>query len=119
MTDRALGRATMRRRPYVAPRSLKPGDRVAITYSIEQFADILRNERRRARRSAAEARELGARLREVTSPDGNDGGTATTYRCRDCGETWTWRNTPDGDRGLAETQALHGGQLYPIGATQP
>ncbi|WPH57944.1 hypothetical protein SEA_RAYTHEFIREFLY_69 [Gordonia phage RayTheFireFly] len=109
----------MRRRPYVAPRSLKPGDRVAITYSVEQFADILRRERRRARRSAAEARELGARLREVTSPDGTDGGTATVYRCRDCGEMWTWRNTPDGERGLAETQALHGGQLYPIGAVQP
>lgn len=49
-----------------------------------------------------------------TPPDGSeDGGTAATYRCRDCGETWTWRNTPDGERGLAETQALHGGQLYP------
>lgn len=43
----------------------------------------------------------------------DNGGTATTYRCRDCGETWTWRNTPDGERGLADTQALHGGQLYP------
>ncbi|QKY80060.1 hypothetical protein SEA_DOGGS_60 [Gordonia phage Doggs] len=41
-------------------------------------------------------------------------GTVTTYRCRDCGETWTWRNTPDGARGLAETQALHGGQLYRV-----
>lgn len=45
--------------------------------------------------------------------DDRDRGTVTTYRCRDCGETWTWRNTPEGERGLAETQALHGGQLYP------
>ncbi|AZV00794.1 exonuclease [Gordonia phage Kiko] len=42
-------------------------------------------------------------------------GTVTTYRCRDCGGTWVWRNTPEGVRRLAETQVIHGGQLYPIG----
>ena len=74
MTDRALGRATMRRRPYVAPRSFKPGDRVAITYSIEQFAEILRRERKRARRDAAASRDLAEQLgraRRAESKDSN------------------------------------------------
>ncbi len=52
-------------------------------------------------------------LADDTPPQPSEG-TATTYRCRDCGERWTWRNTPDGARGLAETQALHHGQLYPF-----
>ncbi|QLF84868.1 DNA polymerase III subunit [Gordonia phage BBQValindra] len=51
---------------------------------------------------------------DALSPPRRSEGTATTYRCRDCGGQWTWRNTPDGARGLAETQALHGGQLHPI-----
>ncbi|QHB37906.1 hypothetical protein SEA_OPIE_64 [Gordonia phage Opie] len=51
---------------------------------------------------------------DALSPPQPSEGTATTYRCRDCGGRWTWRNTPDGTRGLAETQALHGGQLHPI-----
>ncbi|AMS02983.1 DNA polymerase exonuclease subunit [Gordonia phage Schnabeltier] len=55
---------------------------------------------------------------DALSPPQPSEGTATTYRCRDCGGQWTWRNTPDGARGLAETQALHGGQLHPIEGDQ-
>lgn len=51
---------------------------------------------------------------DALSPPQPSDGTATTYRCRDCGGRWTWRNTPEGVRGLAETQAIHGGQLYPL-----
>ena len=51
---------------------------------------------------------------DALSPPQPSEGTATTYRCRDCGGQWTWRNTPDGARGLAETQALHGGHLRPV-----
>lgn len=51
---------------------------------------------------------------DALSPPQSPDGTSTTYRCRDCGAIWTWRNTQDGAHGLAETQALHDGQLYPI-----
>ncbi|QOC55926.1 DNA polymerase III subunit [Gordonia phage DirtyBoi] len=51
---------------------------------------------------------------DALTPPRPPDGTSTTYRCRDCGGRWTWRNTPDGERGLAETQALHGGQLYRV-----
>lgn len=34
-------------------------------------------------------------------------GTVTTYVCADCGETWTLRNTPDGDNRLHELLESH------------
>lgn len=99
----------MRRQFPRFPGRAHPGDRIVVTYTAEQFVAILRQERKRARAARAESAELRDRLTRIST------GTCTTYRCRDCGGTWTWRNTPEGDRALAEMQVTHGDQLVPIG----
>lgn len=42
-------------------------------------------------------------------------GTCTRYRCRGCGEEWTWRNTQEGRNAYARTNRQHDGELVPIG----
>lgn len=42
-------------------------------------------------------------------------GTCTRYRCRGCGEEWTWRNTQEGRNAYARTNRQHDGELVPVG----
>ncbi|AZF93636.1 hypothetical protein SEA_EYES_61 [Gordonia phage Eyes] len=58
MTDRALGRMTMRRNTPRVKRRLRPGDRVAITYTAEELHYLLQRERKRGRREAARDRSM-------------------------------------------------------------
>ncbi|QLF84871.1 hypothetical protein SEA_BBQVALINDRA_62 [Gordonia phage BBQValindra] len=56
MTDRALGRMTMRRNTPRVKRRLQRTDRVAITYTAEEFHFLLQRERKRGRSDAARDR---------------------------------------------------------------
>ncbi|QPO17077.1 hypothetical protein SEA_DEXDERT_81 [Gordonia phage Dexdert] len=42
------------------------------------------------------------------------GGTVTRYRCRKCGEVWTWRNTQEGRNDYARQQYRHDGMLEEV-----
>ncbi|QWY80280.1 ribbon-helix-helix DNA binding domain protein [Gordonia phage EdmundFerry] len=42
------------------------------------------------------------------------GGTVTRYRCRKCGEVWTWRNTQEGRNEYARQQYRHDGMLEEV-----
>ena len=42
------------------------------------------------------------------------GGTCTRYRCRICGEVWTWRNTQEGRNDYARQQYRHDGMLEEV-----
>lgn len=41
-------------------------------------------------------------------------GTVTVYECTDCGMRWTYRNTPDGARAIAEKNRGHSGAIRPL-----
>ena len=41
-------------------------------------------------------------------------GTVTVYECADCGMRWTYRNTRDGYRAIAEKNRGHGGAIRPL-----
>ncbi|QHB37910.1 hypothetical protein SEA_OPIE_68 [Gordonia phage Opie] len=58
MTDRALGRMTMRRNTPRVKRRLQPGDRVAITYTAEELHYLLQRERKRGRSDAVRERRM-------------------------------------------------------------
>ncbi|QPX61759.1 hypothetical protein SEA_BUNKER_57 [Gordonia phage Bunker] len=67
MTDRALGRMTMRHNTPRIKRRLQRSDRVAVTYTAEQFHHLLKQERVRGRKSAERNAAAAARLaRAVT-----------------------------------------------------
>ncbi|QDM55882.1 hypothetical protein SEA_MAGICMAN_65 [Gordonia phage MagicMan] len=62
MTDRALGRMTMRRNTPRIKRRLQRSDRVAITYTAMEFHYLLQRERKEGRRDAERARQLAEAL---------------------------------------------------------
>ncbi|ANA85458.1 hypothetical protein BOWSER_63 [Gordonia phage Bowser] len=58
MTDRALGRMTMRRNTPRIKRRLQRSDRVAVTYTAQEIRYLLDQERKEGRKDAERARQL-------------------------------------------------------------
>lgn len=78
MTDRALGRMTMRRNTPRIKRRLQRTDRVAITYTAEEFHFLLKRERDRGRKSAGAPPVARARLKARAATRELDGSAKVT-----------------------------------------